>query len=247
MAGAGGAGAGGAGAGGAGAGGAGAGGAGAGGAGAGGAGAGGAGAGGAGAGGAGAGGAGAGGAGAGGAGAGGGGGSGPTATGVMRLSLPFTASGQGQRYNVQNRTNPSAPYDMSGQTLTIRVYAPGATGGDLSVFFRSLGGTDTTPVKVPFTMMTAGFVDISIPVPAMTATYNPVMTEIIRIEPETDPAFGSSWTNPTLIVLDSIVSTSGTVNIPFNTDPGAGSPIFSSSGARPGPTGTTTTWAAAYP
>jgi hypothetical protein len=100
---------------------------------------------------------------------------------------------------------------------------------------------------VAFSTLTAGFIDLQIPVPVAGSGFDPAAVSIIRIEPETDAAFGSSWTNPTLIVIDSIVSSNGVVNILFDTDPGAGSPIFSSSGARPGPTGTTTTWTAAYP
>jgi hypothetical protein len=191
-----------------------------------------------------------GGAGMGGAGMGGmGGGPSQTATGVERLTLPFSAVNQGQRYNVYNRTamggNPAMPYDLSGATLTIRVYAPGATGGDLSIFFRSVGGMDTTPTKYGLSTLTAGFTDIVITVPAMTATYNPAMTEIIRIEAESDPAFGSSWASPTIVIIDSIVSSNGVVNAPFDTDPPAG--VFMSSGFRQTVPNAMNVWAATYP
>jgi hypothetical protein len=174
-----------------------------------------------------------------------GGGPSTTATGVERISIPLTAADQGQRYNVQNTVGTST-YDLSGATLTIRAYAPGATGGDLSVFFRSAGGADTTPIKVALSTITGGFTNVPITVPVASGSYNPVMTEIIRIEVEAGGgAFGSAWLNPTLVVVDSIVSSNAVVNVPFDAAP-AGN-VFSSSGARNGPAGTSNTWTAAYP
>jgi hypothetical protein len=168
--------------------------------------------------------------------------------GVEILSLPFTAAGQGQRYNAQNTTLPppqvGTTYNLSGQTVTIRVYAPGATGGDLSVFFRSNSGANSVATKVALSTMTAGFTDVVINVPVAGGGYDPALTDVIRIEPETDPAFGSSWLNPTIIVIDSIVSSNGVVDIPFTTAP-TGS-VFSSSGARP-LAGSTNVWANLYP
>ena len=154
-----------------------------------------------------------------------------TATGVEMLTVPLVAIGDGQRYNAQNRAGVST-YNLSGQTLTIRAYAPGAVGGDMSVFFRSLGGVDTTPTKVGLSTLTSGFIDVAIPVPAAGANFDPTMVEIIRIEIEADAAFGATFQTPaTIVYIDSIISTNAVVSLPFNTAP-AGTD-FASSGARP--------------
>ncbi len=160
-----------------------------------------------------------------------------TATGVEKLTEPIGVGdgggvADGQRYNIMNRAGTST-YDLSGgQTLNIRAYAPGAIGGDISVFFRSLGGADTTPTKVALSTLTSGFVNVPIPVPAATATYNPAMTEIIRMEIEAGGgAFGTTWQTPaTFIYIDSIISTNGVVSLPFNAAPAIAD--FASSGAR---------------
>ena len=180
------------------------------------------------------------------------GGAGNTATGVMRLSVPLmtastaTTPGDGQRYNVQNRSaNPPAPYDMSGATLTIRAYAPDAIGGNLAVFFRSNSGTDSPIQRVGLSTLNGGFVNVDVLVPAATGNFNPTLVDVIRIEVEANMAFGTSFQSPaTIVYIDSITSSNSAVNLPFNTNP---MPLeFGSSAARP-LGGSMHTWLATYP
>jgi hypothetical protein len=172
-----------------------------------------------------------------------------SATGVEMVSVPLVMTGTGQRYNIQNRTNPSAPYNLSGQTLTIRAYAPGAIGGDLSVFFRSPSVTDSPATKVALSSITSGFTDVQITVPAATGNFDPTMVDVIRIEVESDATFGTTFQSPaTIVYFDSITSSNGAVMLPFNT--AAGATDFASSGARtvPGDAGSTgPTFLATFP
>jgi hypothetical protein len=168
-----------------------------------------------------------------------------TATGVEVLSVPLMLTGDGQRYNVQNRSSPSAPYDLSGQTLVIRAYAPGAIGGDLSVFFRSSSTTDSPATKVALSTLTSGFVNVSVTVPAATGGFDPTMVDVIRIEVEADATYGTTFQTPnTIVYLDSVTTANSVVSQLFSTTPATTD--FMPSGARP-LTGSTNTWAATYP
>jgi hypothetical protein len=176
---------------------------------------------------------------------GGGGGVVTTATGVETLTVGLTANGQGQRYNAQNRSSPSAPYDLSGQTLTVRVYAPGAIGGDLSIFFRSTSVADSPATLVALSAVTAGFSDLVIPVPAATGGFDPTLVDDIRIEVEAGGQFGSTFQSPaTIVYIDSITSSNGAVALTFDTTPAQLD--FATSGVRQ-VTGASASWTASVP
>jgi hypothetical protein len=179
---------------------------------------------------------------------------GPLATGVEMVSVPLAATGQGQRYNVQNRTVPDVPYNLSGQTLTIRAYAPGAIGGDMSVFFRSsipvdgaaTGAVDSMATKVALNTITSGFTNVQILVPAAAGGFDPSMVDIMRIEIEADATFGATFQTPaTIVYFDSITSGNGAVNLTF--DVAAGGNDFANSGARPLTGSTGPTFQATFP
>src|SRR5262249_10140924 len=154
-------------------------------------------------------------------------------------------TGTGQRFNVQNRAGTST-YNLSGQTVTIRAYAPGAMSGDMSVFFRSpTGATDSSPTKVALATLTSGFVDVQIPVPAASGNYDPSMVDVVRIEIESDPNFGSTFQTPaTVVLIDSVISSNAAVSMTFDSMPANAD--FGSSGARQ-ITGSAFTWVAQYP
>ena len=179
---------------------------------------------------------------------------GTLATGVEMVSVPLATTGTGQRYIVQNRTSPDMPYNLSGQTLTIRAYAPGAIGGDMSVFFRSsvpvdgaaTGSVDSMATKVGLSTLTSGFTDVPITVPAAAGGFDPTMVDIIRIEIEADAAFGATFRTPaTLVFFDSIISSNGAVMLPF--DVAAVANDFGNSGARAVAGSTGPTFQATFP
>jgi hypothetical protein len=99
-------------------------------------------------------------------------------------------------------------------------------------------------MKVGLSTLTAGFTDVVVTVPAAMGNFNPAQCDVIRFEVEADPAYGSSWLNPTIVVLDSVMSSNGVVNIPFDAEPPQN--VFMSSGGRP-LSGSSYVWAATYP
>ena len=129
--------------------------------------------------------------------------------------------------------------------MTIRAYAPGAIGGDMSVFFRSPTVVDSPPTRVGLGTIAGGFIDVPVAVPAATGGFDPTMVDVIRIEIEADASFGSTFQTPaTIVYIDSITSSNGVVSLPFDTAPVIAD--FQSSGARP-LTGSSFGWLAQYP
>jgi hypothetical protein len=143
-----------------------------------------------------------------------------TAQGVMMLTVPLAAPGQGQRYNAHN-TGRVESSNLAGATLTLRVYAPGATGGNLHVFCTSSNLADGAATDIALSSLTEGFQDIDIPVPApVPGGFEPTRVFIIRVEVEAGPGFGDSWRSPaTVIYIDSIISSNGVISEAFDTAP----------------------------
>jgi hypothetical protein len=143
-----------------------------------------------------------------------------TAKGVMMLTVPLAAPGQGQRYNAHN-TGRVESSNLAGATLTLRVYAPGATGGNLHVFCTSSNLADGPATDIALSSLTEGFQEIDIPVPARVPDgFEPTRVFIIRVEVEAGPGFGDSWRSPaTVVYIDSIISSNGVISEAFDTAP----------------------------
>jgi hypothetical protein len=142
------------------------------------------------------------------------------AKGVMVLTVPLATLGQGQRYNAHN-TGMVESHDLAGATLTLRAYAPGATGGNLHVFCTSRNFADSAPTDIALSRLTDGFQDIDVPVPAPVPDgFQPTNVFIIRVEVEAGPGFGVSWQSPvTVVYIDSIISSNGAISDTFDTSP----------------------------
>ena len=154
-------------------------------------------------------------------------------TGVVKVTVPLSAGGQGQRYNLLhqgNEANPAPPVDLSGTSLVIRAYAPNAMNGNLSVFF--LGGSDSQRTLVPFSTINAGFTDVVVPVPAAEGGFNPAAISVIRVEIEAPAESTGPWEQPaTTVYFDSFTSLNGNLNDTFDTNPLP--QLFNNSGVRP--------------
>jgi len=184
-----------------------------------------------------------------------GGASGPTTTasGVAVFTVPLAAAGDGQRFIYRNNTPSGTTYNLSGATLDIVAYAPGATGGDLHVFFAS--GTSTTnysstATDVALSTLATGFRTVKIPVPsAVSGAFDPTLILVTRIEVEAGSGFGTSWKTPaTVVYIDSISSSNGVLRDTFDTTimPDGSTNILANSGART-VTGFSLGWLATYP
>jgi len=160
------------------------------------------------------------------------------AAGLVAMSIPFTASGQGQRFADLFAAGP----DLTYATVTARFYAPGATNGTLSTYL-----VDTkTPnpgfsplVVTDFATLSAGWIDITVPVPAPGGTFD--TTHLHQITFDFD-CTGAPSVNPTVIYLDRVWSSDGVINDTFDS---AVPTIISSSFKKLD--GSTFAWASAVP
>jgi hypothetical protein len=100
-------------------------------------------------------------------------------------------------------------------------------------------------MKVALTTLVGGFVDIAVPVPEATGSFDPMLVDVVRIEVEAAAAYGYYFQSPaTVVYIDSVVSSNGAVTQLFDVEPM--NLDFGSSGARP-LEGTTYVWMAQYP
>lgn len=160
------------------------------------------------------------------------------ASGLVAMSFPFTASGQGQRFA---DLFPAAP-DLSYATVTARFYAPGAVNGTLSTYLvdtKSPQPDFTTFVITDFATLSAGWIDIAIPLPAPGGTFDTAHIHQITFDFDST---GTPASNPTVVYLDSVRSSDGVINDTFDSTSGS---IVGSSLKKFD--GSTATWVSALP
>jgi hypothetical protein len=130
--------------------------------------------------------------------------------GVVVFSVPFTTSGQNQRYA---DVYPS-PVDLTGAQMTVRIYAPGATGGAIVFYFTDnsefTAGGGTT---VSFADLSQRWTDVTFSASGGTDFDS---TQIRQVNLEVISGSSSAWTNPTVIYVDSVRSTNLAVNHTFD-------------------------------
>ncbi len=167
-----------------------------------------------------------------------------TATGVAVLTTPLAGLGQGQRYNYENRDG-RGTYDLTSASLNILACAPGAIGGNLHIFFTTLGRFDSPAFTIPLSAIANGFTTISIPVPPASGSYDPAALFVIRIEVEAGTVVGTTWQTPaTIIYFDRIWSSNGVLDSPFtdNFTAGTANYLLTTSGAASTVAGSTALW-----
>ncbi len=137
-----------------------------------------------------------------------------TASGLVAMSIPFTASGQGQRYA---DVFPALP-NLTGSTVTLRMYAPNATSGSLSAHISDVPGNSGPNTSVPFTTLSAGWTDVVVQVGQPNGSYDPSRPHQVTIE---FYASGTGpWANPTVVYLDGVWSGNLVVNDTFDSTQG---------------------------
>ncbi|HET9959188.1 MAG TPA: hypothetical protein VFQ61_32085 [Polyangiaceae bacterium] len=132
--------------------------------------------------------------------------------GLVKLTIPFTAAAQVQRYGNKFATN----IDGSNSAFGMRLYAPGALGGSLFVYPTDSSASSPGPgVTVPLKRFSEGWADLEIPVGNLSDPFDPANLYQLTIEVESGTA--GPWLNPTVIYVDSIWSTNGLVRDTFDT------------------------------
>jgi hypothetical protein len=135
--------------------------------------------------------------------------------GVVVFSVPRTAAGQNQRYG---DFWGDSPRSLSGETVTVRLYAPGATGGNLLCYFTdSTNFTSGGGTTVSLSALAAGWTDLVLQVGTPSGEYDPTSINQLTMEVTSENTAGP-WTDPTVVYVDKIWSSNGTANDPFTTD-----------------------------
>jgi len=133
------------------------------------------------------------------------------------LSVPLSASGEAQQFNLYHI---SPTVDLSGATVTARIYAPAATSGQINVWFTSGDNATGDGLVQQFSEFNAGFTDITIPVPAADGSFDPSVVNVVHIDVMATSS--GPWQDPTTIVyLDGVVSSNGNLVDTFDTNPDA--------------------------
>ena len=155
--------------------------------------------------------------------------------GVAILSVPLTAAAQVQRFADLFIPLP----DLEGATLTIRAYAPGATGGKL-VIFASDSSSQFSPavLETELKSISQKWTDLTVQI-ASSGAFS--ATSARQINVELRGAVGP-WSKPTVVYVDSIRTSNLAVNDTF--DSSAGNFVLSSFAAV---SGSTIAWAASVP
>lgn len=131
--------------------------------------------------------------------------------GLVKLSVPLTESGQGQRYGYKFPTGT----DLSKATIVFRMYAPGALGGSLNIYPTDVDRLYGAGVNQTFVSAASGWVDVRIPLGDArgTGVYDPGNLYQLTLEIQADGA--GPWANPTDIYVDGLWSTNGIVRESF--------------------------------
>lgn len=131
--------------------------------------------------------------------------------GLAKISVPLTATGQGQRYGYKFPTGTN----LTKATIVFRMYAPGALDGLLNIYPTDVDRLYGTGVNAPLASASNGWLDVRIPMGDVTAAgaYNPSNMYQLTIEIRADGA--GPWSNPTVVYLDGLWSSNGIVRETF--------------------------------
>jgi hypothetical protein len=159
------------------------------------------------------------------------------AHGLAVFTVPLSATGQIQRY----ADHPPTAWDLAGKAVFVRLYAPGATGGIVVVYLSDNSSNEGPSVTVNLSQLADGWMDVALlgivdqPAAGGGGTFSAEQVKQVTIEVQ---AGGStSWTNPTVVYVDSVRSSDVTIDDTFDTSV---SPMISST--QQIITGSTLTW-----
>jgi hypothetical protein len=132
--------------------------------------------------------------------------------GLVKMSLPFTQNGQAQRYADKFLTTPN----LTNTALTLRLFAPGATGGAASIYaIDNTGFTFGVGSVTQLVACSTHWCDVVLRIGPAAGDFDPVSMYQVAIEFQANDA--GPWLNPTAVYLDSVRCSNGLVNDNFNT------------------------------
>lgn len=127
--------------------------------------------------------------------------------GVAVLSTPLTTSTDATRFA---DVFPGFPIDLTGASVRVRVYAPGATGGTLTAFVSDVPSSFGSMVTLTLASISQKWTDVIVPVSGVNAKL--VKQVNLLVTSSADPV-----QNPTVLYVDSIRTTNQLVNETFDT------------------------------
>jgi len=157
-------------------------------------------------------------------------------TGLTVLSVPAKKNSSGRHRFADIFP---APANLEGASITVRVYAPGATSGTLVVYPSDTTSNNPGMLTADLASLAEKWTDLTISV-ASTKTFN--ATSIKQLNLEVNLASTGSSIDPVVVYVDSIRSSNLAVSDTF--DSSVGGMVSSSQVVVPG---STFTWAAAMP
>ncbi|HEY3496300.1 MAG TPA: hypothetical protein VGK73_16485 [Polyangiaceae bacterium] len=134
--------------------------------------------------------------------------------GIVEFVVPFMVSNDIMRYG--NRFF-GAP-DLTNANVYVRIYAPGATGGNFVVYLTDATGSSPGMLYYfPLSSLAAGWTDLTIPAGGVNGIFDPISIFQITLEVRNE---AGPWTSPTVVYIDRIWSSNGKANNAYDTDKG---------------------------
>jgi hypothetical protein len=136
------------------------------------------------------------------------------AHGLVAWSVPLTANGQIQRY----ADRPLSPWSLTGAEMIVRMYAPGATGGDVAVYETDQTSQNGPGQVVSLSVLATGWTDIVLPPATSAMTFDPTMVKQVTFEIQANG--NGPWANPTVVYVDSVRASNVAIDDTFDSDIG---------------------------
>ncbi len=137
------------------------------------------------------------------------------AHGLAVFTVPLSTVSTYQRY----ADKPLNPWNLAGKTIIVRMYAPGATGGQVYVYLSDEASDVGPGTTLPLSQLADGWTDIVLADIVDAAPFSAEQVKQVTIEVGTG-ATVASWTNPTVVYLDSVRSSDVTIDDTFDTSIG---------------------------
>ena len=125
--------------------------------------------------------------------------------GIAVLSTPLNAAGDQTRFS---DIFPGYPLDLTNSTVRVRVYAPGATGGNIKFFVNDNASTFGAEVSVSLSSLNQKWTDVIVPVSGVNPKIVKQLNMLITAE--------GTFANPTVVYVDSVRTTNQLVNETFD-------------------------------
>ena len=142
--------------------------------------------------------------------------------GMAVLTVHLKSVGQDQRY-ADTFTLPN----LTNATITARVYAPGATGGNMFFYLSDNSMSTASPggVTVSLDTLSKGWTDVSLPAGIIAGEWDPTVVKQLTMEVNSGTSV-VPWTDPTVIYIDTVFANNNTV---LDTFDAASAPMVMSS------------------